>query len=287
MRRAIVQSGHGSMVRPVDVADRVTRRLARLLRISADIDGFRNRSVEACLAAQLVVQSAWMNVDLRDADGRDPSYGTSRFLPVYGDDVLPDKPLAALVAGAAADVDVLIGTTRDEMNLFQVPTGIRRQIGPMAANIALGRSEPRAPDILRAYGLQPFQPRAGDAFAAATTDLVFRLPVRRYAAAHRGRCHVYEFDWRSPACDGELGACHALDLPFVFDNLPTCTGPSGLAGPAPPRELARRIHGIWVGFIKDGTLPWPAYASAERPVFQLAAATTTPDAVLPAARFIP
>ena len=30
---------------------------------------------------------------------------------------------------------------------------------------------------------------------------------------------MYEFAWRSPQFGGRLGACHALEIPFVFDTL--------------------------------------------------------------------
>jgi para-nitrobenzyl esterase len=55
---------------------------------------------------------------------------------------------------------------------------------------------------------------------------------------------MYEFDWRSPACDGELGACHGIEMPFVFKTLPSCTGAQGLAGMAPPQPLADRMHDL-------------------------------------------
>src|SRR3546814_8956007 len=60
--------------------------------------------------------------------------------------------------------------------------------------------------------------------------------ARQYAAAHQGKTWLYEFDWRSPACDGELGACHGIEMPFVFKTLPTVSGPRGLAGMGPPRS---------------------------------------------------
>src|SRR3546814_10451076 len=74
------------------------------------------------------VAKPW-SVDLRDKNGREPVYGISRFIPVYGDDVLPDKPVDALRKGAGRDVEVVIGTNADEMNLYFVPTGVRQKIG--------------------------------------------------------------------------------------------------------------------------------------------------------------
>jgi para-nitrobenzyl esterase len=95
-RRAIVQSGHGAMVRPPEIAARLVRRMAKLLRVTPDVEGFRGRAIEECLAALETLSRPFSGVDLRDGTGLDPSFGLSSFLPVHGDDVLPAPPLAAL-----------------------------------------------------------------------------------------------------------------------------------------------------------------------------------------------
>jgi para-nitrobenzyl esterase len=119
------------------------------------------------------------------------------------------------------------------------------------------------------------------------TDLVFRWPARRFAEEHRGRTHVYEFDWRSPRYDGQFGSAHGMELPFVFKTLPTVTGPEGLAGEAPPVELADRIHRIWVDFATDGTLPWPEFDREHRNVRLLASGKTIEEPIMPAAKYLP
>ena len=98
---------------------------------------------------------------------------------------------------------------------------------------------------------------------------------------------MYEFDWRSPACSGELGACHGLELPFVFKTLPSCTGPAGLAGEDPPVQLAQSIHDLWVGFAKDGSLPWEEFNRQNRAVYQLAKGASIDEAPLRAEAFLP
>jgi para-nitrobenzyl esterase len=281
--RAIIQSGHGSMVRHVDVAKRLTRRIARYLRTTPDVEGFRARTPEQCVAALEKAQSPARRIDLRDQRGRDPSYGLTRFLPVYGDDVLPEHPLEALAHGVGADVDVLIGTNREEMNLYFVPTGVRRKMPGLLARLLLRRSEPRAVALLKAYGFGARGRRPGDVFTEALHDAVFRWPARRFAAAHRGRTYVYEFDWRSPACEGELGACHGLELPFVFDTLATVTGPNGVVGTAPPQALAGRVHALWVRFATDGTLPWGEYDATSSCVYELEHGRTIHEPDMPAA----
>lgn len=285
-RRAIVQSGHGSMVRPVDVARRVTRRIADWLGVAADADGFRSRSIEDGVQMVDKVQQPTVRLDLREASRRDSSYGLSRFLPVFGDDVLPRRPLEALADGVGADVELLIGTNRDEMNLYFVPTGVKAKMGRLLSWFFLRRIDSKAGPILRAYSrLLGKGAKPGDVLTAALNDLVFRLPARRFAAAHRGRTHLYEFDWRSPAFGCELGACHGLEIPFVFDTLASCSGLDALAGPSPPQQLADRVHGLWVRFATDGALPWPEYNAQSRIVCSLAEGTVAADPAMPADAF--
>ena len=48
--------------------------------------------------------------------------------------------------------------------------------------------------------------------------------------------------WRSPQFDGKLGACHYLDVPFVFDDLDAADN-EPIVGPNPPPQLAEAMHG--------------------------------------------
>ncbi|NTZ43197.1 carboxylesterase/lipase family protein [Altererythrobacter sp. SALINAS58] len=283
--RAIIQSGHGGMVRDIKVAQRLVKKLAKKLGINPDTAGFRSVSDNALMDAIEAVSKP-NAIDLRDEEGFEPVYGISRFIPVYGDDVLPKKPIDALRAGAGSRIDVLIGTNAEEMNLYFVPTGVRNKLPGLLAWWLLSRSQPKARKALKAYGLGQRGLKPGEAFTRATTDLVFRWPARQYATAHGGRSWLYEMEWRSPACDGELGACHGVELPFVFDTLDTVTGPKGLAGSNPPSDLARRIHGLWVEFAKDGTLPWGRW-NDDRLAYQLAAGKTVVEPPMPAALFLP
>lgn len=283
--RAVVQSGHGSMVRPMPVAQRLVQKMARLLKVAPDVAGFR--SVDPMSAASAIEKLAgpW-KVDLRDDEGFEPVFGISRFIPVYRDDVLPQHPLDALRNGMGADVELLIGTNLEEMRLYFVPTRVSDKIPGLFARWLVGRAMPKAREALAAYGLGQKGRKPGHAMTEALSDLVFRWPARQFAAAHQGRTHMYEFEWRSPACNGQLGACHGIELPFVFDTLPTVTGPRGLAGEAPPQELADRVHALWVRFATDGTLPWEPFDAVTRKVRHLYAEHTISEPVMPAAQFL-
>jgi para-nitrobenzyl esterase len=74
--------------------------------------------------------------------------------------------------------------------------------------------------------------------------------------------YVYEFAWRSRLPG--LGACHALELGFVFDSADVPES-AKLAGPGAPRELAHEMHAAWVRFAMDGDPGWPAW-DATHPV---------------------
>ena len=285
-RRAIVQSGHGAMTRDIPVARRLVAKLARLLGVSPTRDGFSSVGTEAALDAVEKVGLPTTRLDLRGADGREPVFGISRFIPVHGDDVLPEPPLEALKGGAGAEVDLLIGTNAEEMNLYLVPSGLRDKVGRLLAWLALRRSQPRAWAVLKAYGMGRGK-RPGVVLTEAMSDFVFRWPARRFAEEHRGRTHVYEFDWGSTAFGGTLGAAHAVEIPFVFDTLACATGPQGLLGEAAPQELADRVHATWVRFATDGTLDWPEFTREARHVKRLAGDVVVEEPAMPAAAFLP
>jgi para-nitrobenzyl esterase len=283
--RAIIQSGHGAMTRDIPVARRLVDRLARLLGTAPTREGFAAVAIEATLDAIEKVSAPTARIDLRDRHGHEPVFGISRFVPVHGDDVLPAPPLDALRHGAGGDIDILIGSNAEEMNLYLVPSGVRDRINRLLAWLVLRRSQPRAWRVLNAYGAG--RKRAGQALTDALADLVFRWPARRFAEEHRGRTHLYEFEWRSPAFDGELGAAHAVELPFVFDSLSTTSGPQGLLGEAPPQELATRMHRLWVDFARDGSLPWAPFDRDTRQVYRIAAGEAVHEPRMPAAHFLP
>jgi para-nitrobenzyl esterase len=284
-RRAIIQSGHGGMTRDIGVARRLVARMAKLLGVAATRDGFASAPIEAVLDAIETVSLPTTRIDLRGSDGREPVFGISRFVPVHGDDVLPVEPLDALKTGAGAEIDVLIGSNAEEMNLYLVSSGVRDKIGRLIAWLALRRSQPRAWSVLNAYGAG--RQSGGRALTDAMTDLVFRWPARRFAEEHRGRTHVYEFEWRSTAFGGELGAAHAVEIPFVFDTLATATGPEGLLGQTAPQELADRMHRLWIDFARDGSLPWAEFDRDTRQVYRIEAGSAAHEPAMPAAAYLP
>ncbi len=61
---------------------------------------------------------------------------------------------------------------------------------------------------------------------------------------------------------GRLGATHALELGFTFDNL-AAGGVELLTGPPhPPQVLADDMHRAWVSFVSTGGPGWSPYGEA-------------------------
>jgi para-nitrobenzyl esterase len=74
---------------------------------------------------------------------------------------------------------------------------------------------------------------------------------------------MYLFTWETPVFGGVLKACHALEIPFVFDTLGSA---AMFTGDAPERQaLADAMHAAWIAFARTGDpnaagVPeWPAY----------------------------
>lgn len=135
---------------------------------------------------------------------------------------------------------------------------------------ALFRPAGRAPgEALETYRRSRPDAAVADVWTAMLTDHTFRIPAIRLAEAqlaHHAGVWMYLFAYRSPAFGGALGACHALEIPFVWDNL-DARGAALFAGEPTEatRALATNMADAWVAFARNGTptaagMPdWPAY----------------------------
>ncbi len=264
--RAVVQSGGAASVCGPDDARRVTAAIADLLGVPPRADAFAaldpERVVEAQVTVGLEVQAA------PDPERWGPSVlagglGIMSLFPVVDGDLVPEAPLDALAGGAATGVPLLLGTTREEFRLFLVPTGAAdRMTWDDLAGTARRLGWPEG--TVRTYAANRPGASPGDVACAVLTDAGFRVPTRRLAEAQYaagGPVHAYELAWRTPV--GGLGACHALDLAFVFDTV-RCGTP--MVGDGAPQHLADEMHRAWVGFVAGGDPGWESWSPGRRPV---------------------
>ncbi|MEC4019944.1 carboxylesterase/lipase family protein [Streptomyces sp. H27-D2] len=251
LRRAVLQSGAPAAV-PRAKARRTTRRIAARLGVPATAAAFAAADRSRLLDAQSEV-----------AGGSPLSRGAGFDLVVDGE-VLPDDPAAALLAGRSAHVDLLMGTTTEEYRLWFVPSGTLDRIGPMAQRLAMARFGVRR-RTAAVYRANRPDASPGEVHGALATDLLLRVPLNRLADARLAApalTHLYEFGWPSPV--QRLGACHGLEVGFVFDTLRS-PATAALTGPDAPQALADAMHGAWVRFATTGDPGWPVW-DASRPV---------------------
>lgn len=188
------------------------------------------------------------------------------FMPVVDNKwVLPGAPAQKAVANGC--VDLLVGTTREEMMAFhrlnpKVQQATMDDVRQVLAHFYPGQAD----EVLARYQRQRASVQPGLLLGDIFTDRFFAEPSRAYArqfAKSGGRAFVYQFDW--PSSNG-FAACHCLELPFVFGNLPAWHDAPMIAGVDAQlyAGLSRAMMAAWIAFITDGSpdnayLPaWPA-----------------------------
>jgi para-nitrobenzyl esterase len=266
-QRAILQSGAAHHVLSPASAALVGARLAEILGVEPTRATLAGVPPERLLPAQQQLRGE-ISARPDPALWGEAARNLMPFEPVVDGVTLPRAPADAIADGAAAGIDVLLGCNRDEFRLFLVPTGL---IGLVPQEL-LERAA-------HGYGLTPGSGLAayraafpgaapGELHAEIATDWFYRIPAVRLAEAqsrHGTHAFVYEFAWRPPTFDGTLGACHASELPFVFDTLAD-PGFARILGTEPPQHLADAMHAAWVAFAATGDPGWSAYGSSDRPV---------------------
>jgi len=254
--RAIPQSGGGHHVLPADAG----RIVAETLLEEAGCDGLSALQRLPCAdlleAQQRVIQRLETPITRPNPLG----VPVGAFYPTLGGPVLPEHPLEALRGGAGADVAVLTGSNHDETTLWGYGTVDEDRLTRAAAQLG-------AASTLAVYRQTRPEADAEALLIALTTDHEFRIPAIRLAEARQGQpagTWMYEFCWPSRAFGGRLKATHALEIPFVFDNLDKPGVDIFLGEGPPPQALAERMHEAWIRFIRDGDPGWPAYGLDHR-----------------------
>ncbi|MEV3907777.1 carboxylesterase/lipase family protein [Streptomyces canus] len=274
-RRAIVQSGSGLGAFSTEQAARVTAAAAAALSIEPHVDAFADISDERLVEAA----SQLAGIDLQTETHGDPLIGLSPFSLV-----LDTQPAASVAAGLAADVDLLVGTNTEEGNLYLVPVGKYATSTAADVDEAAARSHPDPARLVETYRKSRPEASYAELRSAIMADALFGAGSRALAGAHAAHpesaTYAYEFAWRSQALDGELGATHAVELPFVFDlaDRPELNGPSALLGPdKPPADLADRMHETWIRFAATGDPGWDPYDTERRATMHIDAEWTQID----------
>lgn len=254
--RAIAQSPSIRQLRTLDSARRWEQVFYDEAGV-ADRDGARELSVDQILAAQArVTAMSSRNYDM--------------FSPSAGGTGLPDDIVSA---AALNPVPLLIGTTRDESRLF---TMFDPQYADCDAakwhQFVVDNFGDRADEVQAIFEAHRSECTPAQLVAALQTEHTFRQPAISLCEQRvrvGSPTWMYWFTWASSAFGGLIGSCHALDIPFVFDNL-SAPGISMLLGDAPGQQaIATRFADEITEFAAKGHASWPAYDVTSRTTMRI------------------
>jgi para-nitrobenzyl esterase len=229
-----------------------------------------------------------MRAQLRTTAGLGLLEGILPFQPSVDGDLLPETPLEAIRKGSARDVPVLVGTNRDEWKLFMVGDPRARSLDEKRLAQRFERVLARLGDLgptlarrafetyYRVWGRRGGEP--SERWVAFQSDRIFHYPASRLADLQCARMpgtYAYLFDWAPPVIGARLGACHGVDLPFVFGTLrqPLLRPLWGSTRGA--YRLSQRMQRAWIEFARSGCpahdeLPdWPRYTVERRSTMTL------------------
>lgn len=173
-----------------------------------------------------------------------------------------DDALALVRNGAGRDVDLLIGTNRDEMNLYWHVYNVHGLDDALAVKLFGSR----APIVMNHYAKIPRDENFHRNFIHFFTEYVYRsgsLKMAEAAAEAGQRVYLYRLDWDRQA----FGACHASETQFLmgFGSVIRDVDRS------PAHEaLAEEMRGAFLQFIRtgvpaaEGLPPWPAFGGERR-----------------------
>lgn len=266
---AVLQSGAADNVSSPEIAARVAETFLKELGLAAERAGeLRTLPLDALLSAQ------------RRTIELSARYVSLTFQPHVDGRVVPRHPLEAVELGEARSLPLLVGTNLDEWNLFGVTDPKSRTLDEerlqrRIARVASGRegggslSVERVRALYRGHSLgrvDGWTPQ--QLWYAIESDRFFHLPALRLAelqSAAQPRTYRYLFTWPSPAAGGALGACHGVEIPFVFGSQANPLV-ARLAGEGESAlRLGRIVRRAWASFARCGDPSheelgaWPAY----------------------------
>jgi para-nitrobenzyl esterase len=276
--RAIAESGAGAHTLTPDVARTVSGFLAEALGTAPE-----REALKAVPQPEFIRAASDLVVELQTSP--DPvkwgqlALSLLPFAPTVDGDVLPAAPLTAFAAGRGSRVPLLIGSNRDEARLFLVAASTIDLIDDPALSMVAGAYGLPA-DGLAQYRANRPGAGPGDIAAAVITDWFFRVPSIRVAETRAtggaGHTWMYRFDYPAPADNQGLGACHGVEIPFVFGNVGLAETHPRIGG-APSPAVTDQAHRVWVDFITRGDPGWAAYDTGRRTTGLLAGNLTVAD----------
>lgn len=184
--------------------------------------------------------------------------GVSEFRPTLDGLVFREEPYDPRALSQAASVPVLVGYAQDEATFFLAgnPANFSISQAQLEARVQkfLQLTDAQTREILQSYAERYPGSTPARQLIAIAGDYNYKLPTLafadRQADLNGAPVYAYEFDWKSPARAGVLGAAHTSEVPFIFGTLDAARA---LVQDSPDQIQVRdRLGAIWGQFARTG-----------------------------------
>ena len=262
--RAIIESGALLRLTTSEDAIQYTELLLRQLSLERrQARELQNIPVEKLLAADAEVQK---KIKLREP-------GMVANSPMVDGKAIPSHPWDPAAPPVSANIPLLIGWARTEETAYDRPTP--EKLGLDEAGLrerTAKRLESDPGPVIEAFRKSYPDVSPWDLYIVIATDhpraAYTRELARRKVVQGAAPAWVYRFDWETPEGGGHMRSPHAVEIPFVFDNVKIA---GQLISKMPEAyTLAEKISSSWTAFARTGNpntskLPdWPAYSISRR-----------------------
>ena len=180
--------------------------------------------------------------------------------------VLPEALYEAYQGGKGAGIDMLIGTNADETRYWigEMGSWFRYWCAvPVFVRSIIHGFNKEDRDLAQAFlAIQKGSPahRATEFF----NELVFRVPSIVQASLHaENGGNTYMYYWTKRSSIPHYGACHAVELAYVFGNI----GETIYTGKKADKKLSDIVQDMWARFAASGDpgseeYPWEQYVTS-------------------------
>jgi len=172
--------------------------------------------------------------------------------------VLPLDLYASYEKGEYCDIDMMIGTNADECRYWIKEMGLSAKFIPgiLIYKIGMPRLYKKNLEQMSEADLksiEDFRDLLDDKKVWEITEfyneMLFRLPaIKQCESFSANGDNAYNYYWTKPGNSKVMGACHAVELPYIFNNLEN----SAYTGDTINRELADEVQEMWVNFARCG-----------------------------------
>ena len=178
--------------------------------------------------------------------------------------------IESMTAGKSRHIDLLIGSNEDEFYYTAFIEGSIEAAGKFYERKLRREKESMNEEQLKL--IEEFEDLYKGVISKEELPIKYwceskmRIPTLKQALAHKKeRGNAYVYLWRYPSSLEGVGACMAVDVSYVLNNLHETT----YSGENPNIKLAEDIQKSWVNFAKTGNpsfdnVKWPQYDEKTR-----------------------